>query len=130
MYAKTLVKVDFSIQGMVNSTGNDYIIGILEEMGAWQRDHETGEPLVKRFLYTYYTYDPNNVEVSLQKPPIIFNEYNVDAATYNTLYAAVEPDVPEGMSQNKKEELMAYMGLSINMQSTFGISANDIEIVG
>jgi len=130
MYAKTLVKVDFSIQGMVNSTGNDYIIGILEEMGAWIRDHETGEPLKKRFVYSYYTYDPADISVSLQRPPIIFTEFFVDSVTYNSMYAAVEPSVPQGLTQNKIEEIMAYMGLSLNMQSTFGITSSDIEIVG
>jgi len=130
MYAKTLVKVDFSIQGMVNSTGNDYIIGILEEMGAWIRDHETGEPLKKRFVYSYYTYDPADISVSLQRPPIIFTEFFVDSVTYNSMYAAVEPSVPQGLTQNKIEEIMAYMGLSLNMQLTFGITSSDIEIVG
>lgn len=129
MYAKTLVKVDFNLQGVVNGKGNDYVIGILQEMGAWLRDFDTGEPLQKRFIYSYYTYDPNDVTATLTRPPIITNEYYVDAATYNTMYAAVEPSVPVGLDQNKKEELMAYMGLSLNMQQTFLIAANEVEIV-
>ena len=46
------------------------------------------------------------------------------------MYAAVEPSVPQGLTQNKIEEIMAYMGLSLNMQLTFGITSSDIEIVG
>lgn len=126
MQAKTTVKVDFNIQSKVNSRGHDYIVGILEEYGQWLRDPETGEPTRVRCVYTYYTYDPVTNEAT--SPPIIMDDYIIGSDDFNNLFAQVEPTIPPNMDENKKIELMYYIGLQINMADTFGIPMTDITV--
>lgn len=126
MQAKTTVKVNFNIQNRVNSQGNDYVVGILEEYGQWLRDPETGEPTRVRCVYTYYTYDPVTNEAT--SPPIIMDDFIIDNTEFNTLFAQVEPTIPTEMDEHKKIELMYYIGLQINMAETFNIPMSDIVV--
>jgi len=126
MQAKTTVKVNFNIQNRVNSQGNDYVVGILEEYGQWLRDPETGEPTMVRCIYTYYTYDPVPNEAT--SPPIIMDDFIIDNTEFNTLFAQVEPTIPTNMDEHKKIELMYYIGLQINMAETFNIPMSDIVV--
>lgn len=111
MYIQTKVAVTYN--SGINGTKQGIVKGIIESY-SWLEDFN-----VVGVNYRYEDVDGN----VLQRSGFALQHESID-----NLNAVVEPKLTE-TDYRKKERERAYLGFSIQMQQTFGVEEDDLEII-